>query len=159
MAKVTCRCCGEKIDKKIAVAVKSGKQNKYYCPEHVGQKSSKEKMYDLIYEIFGRKVLHTILYKEMEEILSVHPVETVLAYLEENKNEISGFMCRSFVHEFAEVRYFCSIVKNSLADFKPKKNEPVIDKEIEVDEYIPRKVNKPKKRRTGMDALLDELLD
>ena len=158
MAKVTCRCCGEKIDKKIAIGIPKGKTTWYYCPEHVGQKSPKEKMYDLIYEIFGRKVLHTMLYKEMDEILNAYDVNIVISYLEENKSDIAMAMRRSFVHEFAEIRFFSAIVKNHIGSFKSRQPEPIIKKEIEVDFDMSANKYKAKKQRKGMDSLLDDLL-
>lgn len=158
MAKVTCKCCSEKIDKKIAIGVPHGKTTWYYCPEHVGQKSPKEKMYDLIYEIFGRKVLHTVLYKEMDEIASVHTYDKITSFMEENKTLLEQLMYRSYSSEFAQIRYFSSVLKNGLHDFKMRQPEPVIKKEIEVDFDMSTNKYKAKKQRKGIDSLLDDLL-
>ena len=158
MAKVTCRCCGEKIDKKIAVGVPHGKTTWNYCPEHVGQKSSKEKMYDLIYEIFGRRVLNTILYKELDQVASVYSYEIITAFIEENKSFLEQLMYRSYSSEFAQIRYFSSVIKNGLHDFKMKQPEPIIKKEIEVGFDVPANKYKTKKPRKGIDNLLDDLL-
>lgn len=159
MAKVTCKCCGEKIDKKIAVATLRGKTTWHYCPEHVGQKSPSEEMYDLIYEIFGRKVLNTILFKEMNEILSVYSHQKVIAYLKENKEYLEDVIYgRSYVSEYAQIRYFTAIIKNSIHNFEIPNFKPVIKKEVEIDADVSVHQYKPKQKKRGMNDLLDELL-
>lgn len=158
MAKVTCKCCSEKIDKKIAIGVPHGKTTWYYCPEHVGQKSPKEKMYDLIYEIFGRKVLNTVLYKEMDEIASIHTYEKMTTYMEENKEYLIQIMEKDFRSEYFQIRYLSAVLKNSLFDYQVKEPTPVIQKASEL-EFDMTEINyKAKKQRKGMDDLLDEIL-
>ena len=159
MAKVTCKCCGEKIDKKVAVGIKTGKITKHYCPEHVGQKSPSEEMYDLIYEIFGRKVLNTILFKEMNEILAVYSHQKVIAYLKENKSYLEDVIYgRSYVSEYAQIKYFTAIIKNSIHNFEIPNFEPVIKKEVEIDVDVSVNNYKPRQKKRGMNDLLDELL-
>lgn len=158
MAKVKCACCGKQIDKKVAVAIPNGKRNKYYCSEHVGQKSPREKMYDAINDIFGYKVLNTILFKEFDEIGNVHTFEKVMFYIEENKDYLYDVVRRDFVSEYAKIRYFSAIFKNGLNDFVIKEPEVIIEKEVAV-EIVETTNYKAKKQRRGMDDLLEGLLD
>lgn len=158
MAKVKCVCCGEQIDKKTAIAITDGKRNKYYCPEHVGQKSPREKMYDLINDIFGYKVLHTVLFKEFDEIGKIHSFEKVILYIEENKDYLYDVMRKYFNSEYAKIRYFAAIFKNGLVDFVIKEQETVVKKDIKV-EIVETKKHKVKKQHKGMDDLLEGLLD
>lgn len=158
MAKVTCHYCKKKIDKKIAVGIKEGKRTKNYCPEHVGMKSPKDQMYDLVFEIFGRKVLNTVIYKELDEIASVHTYEKMISYMEENKSYLEQMVHKGFSSEFAQIRYFSAILKNSLTDFTAKKPEPIVKKEVEIEVDISANRYKSKKKRTGMNDLLKELL-
>ena len=159
MAYVTCYYCKKKINKNIAVGIKEGKKTKNYCPEHVGMKPLKDQMYDLINEVFGRIVLNTALYKEMDQILQVHSCEKVIKYIKDNKDYLEQCMYKEFMNEFAQIRYFAAILKNSLNDFVIKKPEPVIKKEIEIDMDISTNRYKTKKKRTGLDSLLEDLLD
>lgn len=160
MTKVTCRCCGKKIDRRIAIGVPHGKTTWNYCPEHVGQKSPKDKMYDLVFEIFGRTVTHTVLYKELDAIAKIYTYEKITAYLEENKEYLEDVIYgRNYVSEFAQIRYFAAIIKNSIHEFEIKNFEPVIKKEVEIDMDISTNKYKTKKKRAGMDSLLEDLLD
>lgn len=159
MAKVKCACCGKQIDKKVAVAIPNGKRNKYYCSEHVGQKSPREKMYDAINDIFGYKVLNTILFKEFDEIGKEYGFDKILLYIDENKDYLCNVMRKDFANEYNRVKYFSAIFKNGLHDFKVKKPEVVIKKEIEVEVYEPKISRSTKVVKSGLDDLLDSLLD
>lgn len=159
MAKVKCAACGETIDKKIAIGVPAGKRTKYYCPEHVGMKSPRETMYDLVFEIFGRKVLNTILYKELDEIAKVYSYELLTEYMKENKEYLEQCVFREYSSEYAQLRYFCAVIKNAIHTFKISKPKPIIKKALEIDMENPQKhKNQPKKTRAGMDSLLEDLL-
>ena len=157
MAKVKCAACGEAIDKKIAMGIPAGKRTKYYCPEHVGMKSPKEEMYDMVFEIFGRKVLNTVLYKELDEIAKVHTYQKMTEYMKENKEYLEKCIYKEFVNEYAQIRYFAAILKNSLTDFVVKKPEVIIQKDIDFCMDVPVNNYKAKKKRKGMDSLLDDL--
>ncbi len=157
MAQVTCYYCKKKINKNIAVEVKDGKRAKNYCPEHVGMKPIKDQMYDMVYEIFGRKVLNTILYKEMDEIAKVYSYEKILAYMKDHRTDFENAMLKPFQNEFCEIRYFTALFKNGLHDYKMKEPEVVIKKDIDFGMDVPVNNYKAKKKRKGMDSLLDDL--
>ena len=71
--KAKCKYCGKSIDTNSAYKIVVGKTNRYYCNEeeyniiHKAQQI-KDDTYNLIYEIFGRKITNTILYKEINEL-------------------------------------------------------------------------------------------
>lgn len=157
MAKVKCRCCGASIDKKIAVAIKHGKTNWYYCPEHVGQPSPRDKMFMLAQEIFG-KTTHTMFFSGLDKIAVVHTYEKMVAYMEDNRQYLERIMSREFVSEYAKTRYFITVIGNSIHDFRMK--QPEVKKEIALDIDMVSTVNYKKKEvKKGLDSLLDELLD
>lgn len=136
--KAKCKYCGKSIDTKNAYKVIVGKTNRYFCNEeeynitHEAQQT-KDDTYNLIYEIFGRKVTNTILYKEVNELALVYSYKKIQAYLVQNKKYLSDFMQnKSFQSEYAQIRYFAAILKNSLADFKYEKKDK-IEKKVEID--------------------------
>lgn len=146
---VKCVSCGEKIDRSLAHKVVVGKINKYYCTEkeyqtEVNKKLYKENAYHEIYEIFGYKVTHTSLYKEINEIASIHTYEKLSQYLLDRNSDLVKAMSKDFTSEYGKIRYFSTILKNSLKDFIMESKE--IDKkriiDIAKDTYVPRKRKK-----------------
>ena len=138
MGKAKCKYCGKSIDTKVAYKVAIGKTNRYFCNKeeydivHEAQQT-KDDTYNLIFEIFGRKVTNTILYKEVNELSLVYPYEKIKAYLEQNVTYLSNLMQNKlFQSEYAQIRYFAAILKNSLADFKYEKKDK-IEKKVEID--------------------------
>ena len=151
MGKAKCKYCGKNIDTKVAYKVAIGKVNRYFCNEeeynivHEMQRV-KDDTYNLVYEIFGRKVTNTILYKETNEVSLVYSYKKIKLYLEQNMTYLSNLMQnKSFKNEYAQIRYFSAILKNSLTDFeyekKVKSNKVV---EIDMPEYTFKR--KPSKR-------------
>lgn len=143
MGKAKCKYCGKSIDTKVAYKVAVGKTNRYFCNKEeydIVYKAQKIKndTYDLIFEIFGRKVTNTILYKEVNELSSVYPYERIKAYLEQNMTYLSNLMQnKSFQSEYAQIRYFTAILKNNLTDFKYEKKERInIEIDIDMPEYV-----------------------
>lgn len=143
MGKARCKYCGKSIDTKVAYKVAVGKTNRYFCNKEeydIVYKAQKIKndTYDLIFEIFGRKVTNTILYKEVNELSSVYPYERIKAYLEQNMTYLSNLMQnKSFQSEYAQIRYFTAILKNNLTDFKYEKKERInIKVDIDMPEYV-----------------------
>ncbi len=136
--KAKCKYCGKSIDTNNAYKIVVGKTNKYYCNEeeyniiHKAQQI-KDDTYNLIYEIFGRKITNTIIYKEVNELSYVYSFEKIEAYLSQNIEYLSNLMQnKSFQSEYAQIRYFAAILKNNLSDFKYEKKEKT-SKEVEID--------------------------
>ena len=82
--KAKCKYCGKSIDTNSAYKIVVGKTNRYYCNEeeyniiHKAQQI-KDDTYNLIYEIFGRKITNTILYKEINELSDIYSFEKIEA--------------------------------------------------------------------------------
>ena len=152
-----CAFCGKELKKKEAYVVNAGKINKYYCNyEHSIAVKPRDRMYDLINEIFGYKVLNTVLFKECDEVGKVQTYEKVVSYLQENKQYLEQVMTREFANEYNKIRYFSAILKNSLVDYQMPKKE--VEKEVEIEMYEPvKKVYKS--QRKGLDELMEDLLD
>ena len=142
---VKCRQCGTKIDRKTAFKVVVGGKNAYYCNGAEYQKTLHEKeiktnTYDCINQIFGYKVLNSALFKEINLLLQVY-------------SYIAKVLDKEFVSEYAKIRYFSTILKNNMADFKPK--EPEKPKEVEVD--IPIMHYKRKNKRISLSEIEEEV--
>ena len=86
----------------------------------------------------------------------VHGWEKMIAFLDENKDYLEHVVRKDFASEFAKIRYFSAVFKNSLHDFRMKK--PEVKKEINVDIDISVNKYKKKEERKGMDDLLNDLL-
>ena len=136
--KAKCKYCGKSIDTNNAYKIIVGKTNRYYCNEEEYNiihkaKQIKDNTFNLIYEIFGRKITNTILYKEVNELSLVYSFEKIEAYLSKNKEYLGNLMQnKTFQSEYAQIRYFSAILKNSLTDFKYEKKEN-INRNIEID--------------------------
>lgn len=130
---VKCRKCGKEIDRIIAYKVVVGKSNHYFCSkaEYDEMEKSKQKkadVYELINEIFGYKVINKALFKEIGEILEANSIDILLGYLTANKGMLSSKLNKDFSSEFARIRYFSAIIKNSINDYRTRlkrQNEPV----------------------------------
>ena len=133
---VKCRICGNKKEKSEAYKVVINNKNNYYCNETeyrewAYKKEIKDNTYNLIYDIFERKVTNTVLFKEVGELSDIYTYEKIFAYLKENQAYLNGVMKKGFSSEYAQIRYFTAILKNSLADFQYKKEVQI--KNIEQD--------------------------
>lgn len=133
---VKCKICGNKVERTEAYKVVVNGKNHYYCNESeykdwASKKEIKDNTYNLIYDIFERKVTNTVLFKEVGELSDIYTYEKILTYLKENETYLCGVMRKGFSSEYAQIRYFTAILKNSLADFQYKKE--VQTKKIIVD--------------------------
>jgi len=122
-------------------------KNVYYCSkeecdEWNKRKDEKDNTFILIYEIFGRRITNTILFKEIQDLANIYTYSQIFAYLKENENQLSSIVGKDFKSEFAQIRYFTAILKNSLADFT-RKEILNIKKQVSVDviemKYKPQK--------------------
>lgn len=134
---VKCRACGEKVDRLLAYKVVIDGKNHYYCTEKeyqdlLIQKEYKDNTYQLINQIFGRIITNTILFKEIGEISKIYTYEKILAYLKESKTYLHNVMKKDFSSEYAQIRYFSAILKNSLTDFQIQTEAPVRQVEVDV---------------------------
>lgn len=124
---VKCKICGNKIERTEAYKVVVNNTNHYYCNKAeydtwLFKKKSKDDTYNLIYDIFERKITNTILFKEIGELASIYTYEKILAYLQEHETYLQGVMKKGYSSEYAQIRYFTAILKNSLTDFQYQKD-------------------------------------
>lgn len=139
---VICRGCGKKVDRSQAYKITQGKVNLYYCSEDEYKKilAEKEKaqeiknnLQSIIDEIFGYPVVNTALYKEQSEWAKVKPLETIVAYLSDNKHYISTTLeNKSFNSEYGKIRYFSAIVKNNVQSYTQPSPEIIKHADIEI---------------------------
>lgn len=148
-----------KIDKSTAFKVVVNGVNKYYCSESEYTdinrlKIIKDKVFSQINEIFGYKVVNTILFKEVAEIEKIHTYSKINDYLYQNHLYLCSVMQKDFSSEYGRIRYFSAILKNSLTDFTYKE-EPI--KIIAVD--IPKDNYRPKCKRKTLEEFEREVGD
>lgn len=120
---VKCRICNNKVDRAEAYKVVVNGKNNYYCneQEYDDWKSKieiRDNAYNFIYNIFGHKVTNTVLYKEVDELGGIYGFNKIFAYLQEKYDYICKVLSKDFNTEYAKIRYFTAILKNSLADFQ-----------------------------------------
>ena len=149
--KVKCKICGTLVEKDTAYKIIKNGKNLYYCSEqeyidYTNQQikiaQQKSRMYEMI-EYFIGKTTNTALFKEANIWLSVADYDTICNYLTDNKAYIASVMNKDFSSEYAKIRYFSAIVKNSIGDYKPSKPEPV--KSVETEFYETK--YQPKRKR------------
>lgn len=160
---VKCRACGKKIEKSNAYAVITDKDRRYYCSkEEVDELAARQKIkndtYDIICDIFGYKVQNSALFKEQKLWKEICDDEKILAYLQENKDYITNAVSRLDSSEFAKIRYFSAILKNSLKDFsvqvRARDAEPV---KVEADFEMYEPTVSSKRKRRGLSDIEDEV--
>jgi hypothetical protein len=142
---VTCKGCKNKIERDIAFKVVVSGKNNYYCNQTeyeniILEKENRLKVIELAFEIIGHTT-NTALMKELGDIAKIHTYTKMLKYMENNINELNKIMSRDFTSEFGKIRYFATIIKNKIGDYKEIiENTDVNNFEfIEVINYTPTK--------------------
>ena len=133
---VKCRICGNKIDKVKAFKVLNGTINMYYCSEEEYKDSlkaniSKDNVFKSIEKIFGYKCTHTSIFKELSEISKIYSNEKIGIYLEENEEYLRKIMLKEFSGEYGKIRYFSTILRNNLQNYKHKTVD--VKKTVQID--------------------------
>ena len=142
MTLVKCQQCGAKIDRETAYKVVVGKVNRYYCNEQEANKAQEANqvkchLYQLVDDIFGRHVINSILYKEMQEVAVQYGYPLLREYVLANRIYLGQCMAREFSSEYAQIRYFMAIVRNNIQTFKMRnKVEPVKTTDFEFHQAI-----------------------
>lgn len=159
---VKCRCCNKKIERNDAFKVVVSGRNHYYCNEEeyqsiIKQQEQKDNTYNCICEIFGYKITNTALFKEINNLLETYSYELIFEYLHKNKDYLCSVMQKEFVSEYARIRYFSAILKNSLVDFKMK--EPSKPKIVDVEVDMPVINYKRKSKRKALCEIEMEVGD
>jgi YHS domain-containing protein len=153
---VKCKSCGTKIERDTAYKVVLKDKNSYYCneQEYLNYKQdlkNKDDVYMEIDNIFNKKITNTVLFKEVGELSKIYTYETILLYLQQNEQYLINVLNKSFVSEYAQIRYFTAILKNSLSDFERLQKETrkiEIKKIVEIDtQNIYNNNYKPQQRK------------
>lgn len=149
---VNCKCHGKKIDRETAYKVTSNQKNFYYCSENDYRKMQtlqKEKnlLFECVNLIFGYKVINSALFKEIAEIEKSYNHKLIREYMQANKDYLSKVMQKDFVSEYAKIRYFSAIIKNSISDYAKAQKKKVI-KTTDIEFY--EQNYKPQPRRKSL---------
>lgn len=167
-----CKCkwqaCKKDLTTDKAYKVVIDGKNAYFCREahyyaYMEEQEFKEKKKadkirrdDLIAEIFGYQVINSALYKEMSVINKVANDSKIADYLAENKAYLHSVMQRDFSSEYGKIRYFSTIIKNNIKDFKPKVVE-VVRPKVVVEETIYETPTHTLNKRRSLADLEDDL--
>lgn len=166
MAKVYCKCHHIKYEKedlfKVDLVLYGKKVNEYYCSEKIYKEIKEDKEYrtkviEILESVFGRKIINTQLNKELKIISEIHTYKKIFKYIEEDKQKLINAMTKTFISEYAEIRYLAAILKNNLSDFKIV--DEIKKENIETD-FIPVTTNtRYKKKETKKRSMLDIMKD
>jgi hypothetical protein len=163
-----CRYCKESLSTSSAYRVEEDGKRMYFCSEDHYKKydnirllkkqdeENKNSSYDIISSIFGYKLQNTALFKEWRCWNEIADNKKILQYLKDNQDYLTQVMKKDFSSEYGKIRYFSTIIKNSIADFKPKAEEQIV--KVSVDEtfydFVP---TVSKKRRRSLADLEDDI--
>lgn len=118
------------------------------------KKAKKDAVYNEICSIFGYEIQNSALFSEWVLWNKLADNEKILAYLQENRDYIKKAMERASNNEYARIRYFSAILKNSLRDYKAKEgnNTQVVEAidTYDFDLFDPS-IKKNQKRRSFVD--------
>lgn len=144
---VKCQVCGEKIDKSTAYCVAANGRNKYYCNKTEYDKKILDNQQRAMIVDLSKSYLNntenTALHKEIKSW--GEDKAKIISFLTENRERIERSMRKDFNNEYAKIRYFSAIVKNSINDYVMPQTETV-EKQVEVEMYESKYKPKPKRK-------------
>jgi hypothetical protein len=119
---VNCKGCKTKIDRDNAFKVTVNGKNTYYCNQSeyeniILEKENRLKVIDLSFKILGNTT-NTSLMKELGDIAKIHTYTKMLKFIESNLNELNNIMNRNFTSEYGKIKYFSTVIKNKIGDYK-----------------------------------------
>lgn len=165
MRLVKCKCCGNQIDKEIAynhvTYDKNFKaKNNYYCNQKeydnlMLEKEKRKEVFSLIELIFGRKITNSFLNKEITSIGNAHTYNKLCEFINENLMDLSVAVSRNFASEYAEIKYFTTILGNQINDFEIQEEKEEVEFNIE---YV-KTTYKPKKIKKTINDYMEEYID
>ena len=130
-----CKLCRKQVDpttayKIVTVSKTSGKKiNTYYCSKEEYDTEEerkrkfledKNKVYYFICDMFGYEIQNTNFFKEWSLWNKLKTNEIIYKYLQENESLLRQICNKPYETEFNRIKYFSSILKNNLMDFKPR---------------------------------------
>lgn len=158
MRSIKCKCCGKELNRDNAFKVVVNDKNTYYCNETEfnsiqHKKEIKDKTYQAIFELFGHKVVNTVLYKEINSIADIFTFDKIYSYLLSEKFQLEKSLHKPFSSEYAKIKYLAAILKNNISEQEfETQNEVVInmDYELSFNNF------KPKRRKKSLDDYVNE---
>lgn len=137
---VKCLICGKLIDKKTAYCIPTKNRNNYYCSkeEYLARRREIEafnKALEVIAECYQyctgyAEPPYSLVKKELSDNLKVIPIETVKAFVEENREKLKKTINRKieingqFQSFYFEVRYISGIIKREILEKKWEESKP-----------------------------------
>lgn len=157
---VKCKACGIKHDRNEMFKVIINSKNEYYCneKEYIDVQKNKEykfNTYEIINEIFGYKVVNTLLFKELKTVVELSSYEKLSKYLTENECKLKQFMNKQFNSEIGKIRYFTTIIKNNIVDYIDTENN-VTYVTYNIDDIEQVKYKRKERRKCLIDYLKEE---
>lgn len=155
---VKCKGCNNKIERNEAYKIILKGKNEYYCSEDEyrsiqDERSSRENLLRKVELIFNEVVTNTVLHKDLKTLSDKYTYRFIFNYVNDNEKKLTSVMSRNFDNQFGKIKYFVTILKNNLADYKPPKEEVVKEVFIEV---VQMKY-KPKQRKKSISDYINEL--
>jgi hypothetical protein len=154
---VKCKACGNKINRDIAYKIIINTKNQYYCNEQEylniqKEKDARIKVFSIIEKIIGNTT-NTILFKEIGFLAKSYSYVLLEKYLVENMQELQINMAKIFSNEYGKIKYFSTIIKNNIGDFK-EINKSIENKSFNI-EMVKTKYT-PKKRKKSLNQYMEE---
>jgi hypothetical protein len=155
---VKCKCHGIKIERDTAFKVTVNNKNEYYCSESDYKKIKEDKENRLLVlksidNIFGYTITNTILQKELSELSHIYSYKKIFIYIQDKLPDLNRYMSKDFSSEYGKIKYFTTILRNNLKDYKVKEPEHIkqISTEIVEVKY------KPQQRKKCLNDYLTEM--
>lgn len=146
MRMVKCQICGKLVEQSQAYLVKYGTANRYYCSEqeYLADKKAKNDRKEIIGKIAEvyqyctdyAEPPYTLITKEVGDNLKAIPLETLVAFVEENKDRLKATVRKKielngpFGSFYFEVRYISGIIKREILEKDWKSKQTPISDEI-----------------------------
>lgn len=176
MRMVKCQICGKLIEQSQAYSIKYNTTNKYYCSEqeYLADKKAKNDRKEMVGKIARAyqyctdyaEPPYTLVTREIGDNLKVIPIETIAAFVEENRDRLRATVRKKielngpFSSFYAEIRYISGIIKREILEKDWKSKQVVAEavakpKNVNMDFYDKESV--PFVARRPLSQLEDEL--
>lgn len=160
---IKCTACNAPLQKDEAFRVKKNGKLFYYCTEEEYEtakakaKADKDLVYRLICDIFGYRIINTQLWKEWSTWNKLKPNAVIAEYIIANKEYLTTRIRGLTSSEYAKIRYFGTVVSNSLADFTTEIQPTHISPKKAVDNEMYETPNKITHTRRSLADLEDDI--
>lgn len=151
--KYKCKFCGNKVDSDYAFQTcnRSGKSS-YWCSQseyikYVIEENKRKTVKSYVFRILNEEISHAQLTKELNDWHETNSWDKLIAYFEANADSLENTMrSKESISIYRKIKYFSSIVKNTIDDFKLEVEEPIRP----ASEFVEPVINNNKKKRRGL---------